>query len=236
MPRSLKIAIAGVVIAIGAALIAVLFVFFMGSSPSTIDFTADHQAGQPVNLNIQTVGSIGFGAHPTWVSYLAEDPQGQWVHTTLWQVPAYTRINFTIYQYDSGSPLRNQLMGRVTGTLGRVMSLQLCDGPGGRCTTRPTLVSLINSNAGNGVGHTFTIPGLGVNVPLYGNNATASLCAVAPCTTNYPHNIVKFSVMTPGPGEYNWQCFVPCGLGFLYGNGGPMSSVGYMGGFLKVVA
>jgi hypothetical protein len=29
---------------------------------------------------------------------------------------------------------------------------------------------------------------------------------------------------------------VPCGLGFLYGNGGPMSTLGYMGGFMKVVA
>ena len=47
---------------------------------------------------------------------------------------------------------------------------------------------------------------------------------------------MKFSFMTPGPGQYPWQCFVPCGLGFLYGNGGPMQTVGYMDGFLKVVA
>ncbi len=39
-----------------------------------------------------------------------------------------------------------------------------------------------------------------------------------------------------GPGNYRWQCFVPCGLGFLYGNGGPMSTLGYMGGFMQVVA
>jgi hypothetical protein len=28
---------------------------------------------------------------------------------------------------------------------------------------------------------------------------------------------------------------VPCGLGWLYGNGGPMSTQNYMGGFLDVV-
>ena len=46
----------------------------------------------------------------------------------------------------------------------------------------------------------------------------------------------QFSFVTPGVGQYRWQCFVPCGLGYLYGNGGPMSTLGYMGGFLKVVA
>ena len=33
-----------------------------------------------------------------------------------------------------------------------------------------------------GSGHTFSIPTLGINVPLYGNNGNANLCAVAPCT------------------------------------------------------
>jgi len=33
---------------------------------------------------------------------------------------------------------------------------------------------------------------------------------------------------------YRWQCFVPCGLGFLYGNGGPMQTIGFMDGFLEV--
>ncbi len=95
---------------------------------------------------------------------------------------------------------------------------------------------VINSNAGNGVAHTFSIPSLGINVPLYGNNGNANLCGAAPCTTSSPHKIVRFSFMSPGPGNYRWQCFVPCGLGFLFGNGGPMSTLGYMGGFMQVVA
>jgi hypothetical protein len=177
-----------------------------------------------VELTLQTVGTIGFGTHPTWVSYLTEAPDGKWVHTTLWDLPAHTRVDVTILQYDSGSPLRNQLLGEVTGTIGGTM------------TVNGEAVSLINSNAGNGVGHTFSIPSLGVNVPLYGNPSSATLCSLAPCTTKSVHNVVKFSFMTPGPGQYPWQCFVPCGLGYLYGNGGPMQSIGYMDGFLKVVA
>jgi hypothetical protein len=170
------------------------------------------------------VGSIGFGAHPTWVSYLTQAPDGQWVHTTLWDLPANTRINVTDYEYDGGSPLRNQQIGQVTGTIGNV---EVVNG-------HP--VHVINANAGNGVAHTFSIPTLGINVPLYAVNGNLNLCAVAPCTVSSPHNVITFSFVTPGPGEYPWQCFVPCGLGYLYGNGGPMQSIGYMDGFLKVVA
>jgi len=226
LSRSGRLGIAAVIVGIGVALIVFLAAAFLRSSPPTIDFTSGHQAGQPVDMTLQTVGAIGFGAHPTWVSYLTKDPaSGQWVHTTLWDLPANTTINVTIDEYDSGSPLRNQLMGLVQGTSGGVMSLN------GKST------SLINSNNGNGVAHTFTIPTLGINVPLSGVNGSASnFCNSAPCTTNLAHNVITFSFVTPGPGEYPWQCFVPCGLGYLYGNGGPMQSVGYMDGFLKVVS
>jgi hypothetical protein len=207
-----------------AAIVVFTAMAYLRSSPPTVDFASGHQPGAPVELTLQTVGTIGFGTHPTWVSYLTEAPDGKWVHTTLWDLPAHTRVDVTILQYDSGSPLRNQLLGEVTGTIGGTM------------TVNGEAVSLINSNAGNGVGHTFSIPSLGVNVPLYGNPSSATLCSLAPCTTKSVHNVVKFSFMTPGPGQYPWQCFVPCGLGYLYGNGGPMQSIGYMDGFLKVVA
>jgi len=197
---------------------------FLRSSPPSVDFTAGHQAGTPVDLTLQTVGSVGFGPHPTWVSYLTQAPNGQWVHTTLWDLPAYTRINVTVHQYDSGSPLRNQQYGQVIGTIG------------GDATLNGKTFRVINANNGNGVAHTFAIPTLGIEVPLYANKPSPNLCAAAPCPTNSPHNIVSFSFRTPGPGQYPWQCFIPCGLGYLYGNGGPMQTVGYMGGFLKVVA
>jgi hypothetical protein len=215
------------ILVVGAALIAIFFVEAV-SQPATLDFSSSG-SGQPVNITMQTVGSYGSGNHPTWVSYLMQSPQGQWEHTTVFQVPQHTQINVTIYQYDSGSPLRNQQIGQVTGTLGQFATLN----------GHPFRV--INSYASsgfgsNGVGHTFSIPTLGISVPLYGNNANANLCGAAPCTASSPHNIIRFSFMSPGPGSYAWQCFVPCGLAFLYGNGGPMQTVGYMGGFMNVVA
>ena len=190
------------------------------SQPTTVDYTS--LPGQPVNVTMETVGAYGHGIHQTWVSYMTRSPDGQWLHTTIWQVPAHTRVNVTIYQYDSGSPLRNQQIGMVQGTIGGVATLN------------GKTIRVINANAGNGVGHTFSMPSLGINVPLSGNNPNANLCSAAPCTTSSPHNIIKFSFISPGPGTYPWQCFVPCGLGFLYGNGGPMQTVGYMDGFMKV--
>jgi hypothetical protein len=219
----LAVALGLLVVAVGLAVWAVIS--FMLPNPATVDFTSASSSGGSVNLTVQTVGSIGFGPNPTWVSYMVKDPSGHWIHSTIWKVPAHTKITLTIDQYDSGSPLRNQQWGQVTGTAGGVEVLN----------GKP--LSVYDSNSGNGVGHTFSIPTLGINVPLIAEPSDdTNLCSQAPCTPNFDHNVITVSFVTPGPGEYPWQCFVPCGLGFLYGNGGPMSTLGYMGGFLDVAA
>ncbi len=212
------------VVAVGLIIWVLMGLLTPGTPEGVVNFVGSSAAGQPVNMTIQTVGSIGFGDHPTWVSYLVKTPQGKWIHDTTWQLPANTQVNVTVLQYDSGSPLRNQQWGQVTGTTGDVASLN------GKS------YSFYNSYAGTGVGHTFTVPSLGLSVPLVGVNGNLSLCGVAPCSLKQPHNTITFSFKTPAKsGEYHWQCFVPCGLGYLYGNGGPMSTQGYMGGFLDVV-
>jgi len=223
--RGVRASIALVMFAIVVGLVVFAAMAFVGSTPPTADYTEGHQAGQPVSVTLQTVGSIGYGVHPDWVSYLAESPSGQWVHTTLLKLPAHTRINITILQYDSGSPLRNPEIGQVQGVIG---GSELING-------KP--VSLVDATVGNGVGHTFSVPSLGINVPLVGANPnSSSFCSTAAPCGSAEHNVIKFSFVTPGPGNYRWQCFVPCGLGYLYGNGGPMSTLGYMGGFLEVSA
>jgi hypothetical protein len=216
-----KVTVTVVVFAVMAAGAVILVINLLGTPP-TVNFAAD-SSGQ-VDLTLQAVGTYGSGTHASWVSYLVKAPDGQWVHTTLFQLPQHVRVNVTIYQYDSGSPLRNQQLGQVSGTNGNV------------ATTNGKAYRVLNANVGNGAAHTFSMPSIGLNVPLYGNNSNANLCAAAPCTTSSPHQIVKFSFTSPGPGRYRWQCFVPCGGGYLFGNGGPMSTLGYMGGFMQVVA
>ena len=209
------------IVVVGLVVWAVAALLTPGVPGGTIDFTNTQAAGQPVNLTVQTVGSIGFGAHPSWVSYLTKDPKtGKWMHETSWKLPAHTVIDMTVYQYDSGSPLRNQEWGQVLGTVGNTATLN------GKA------FSVVDSNK-VAIGHTFAIPAFNLVVPLVG--VTGNPCAVAPCHFNSPHNVETFSFKTPGPGSYNWQCFVPCALGYLFGNGGAMSTQNYMGGELEVV-
>ena len=214
-----------VLLAIAVALVVYTVVTILLPQSGVVDFTSAQPAGAPVNLSVQTVGSIGYGAHPTWVTYMVQAPNGQWLHDTTWQLPAHTRINMTVHQFDSGSPLRNQQWGRVQGVAGNVEFLN----------GKP--VHVYNSYSDNGVGHTFAVPALGISVPLVGVDPNATnVCSVAPCGSDSVSNTIKFSFVTPGPGEYRWQCFVPCALGYLFGNGGAMSNSNFMGGFLDVTA
>jgi hypothetical protein len=96
------------------------------------------------------------------------------------------------------------------------------------------------------VQHTFAIPGLGLNVPIASVttfNENSNLCGTSPCVANTadqalaPHTVVRFSFMTPkAGGTFRWQCFVPCGLGYVDGNGGPMGTPGWMMGQMEVQA
>ena len=160
------------------------------------------------------------------MGYQVQDASGAWHQTTVFQLPANSDIHVTIYQFDSGSMFRNSVWDQIQGTTGGVAYLN------------SKMVSLLSDQTANGIGHSFNVPALGINVPLPGVDGNASnFCNAGPCDpTSQANNKVTFDFHTGAPGTYRWQCFVPCGLGWLNGNGGPMTTVGYMGGFLKVVA
>jgi len=210
---------------VGFVVIAALLVGFtavkLAIKPPTVSATTT--PGQ-ANLTLQTVGAIGYGPHPTWVSYLVQDSSGKWIHSTIWKLPAHSTIHVTIWQYDSAGPLRNFVWGGVTGV------------NGGAEYANGLRTTLSNPDGNNAPGHTFTVPQLGINVPLIGVQTAKNDCDIAaPCTPNFAHVKITFAFQTGAAGLIRWQCFVPCALGYLDGNGGPMSTVGYMGGFLDVV-
>jgi len=223
--RSGRIAIVLGMFAVVVFLVVFAAMSFVATEPQTVKYLTA-PSGKPVHLVFQTDGAVGTGAHPTWVSYQTMTPRSHhWVHTTLVQLPAHTMIHVTLYQFDSGSPLRNQQWGRVTGTVGN------------SATTDGSPFKVINSYKRT-VGHTFTIPELGVNVPLLGvDTSKPHFCTAGPCSPSTQlHHTITFSFKTPGPGIYHFQCFIPCGAGHYTGNGGPMQTLGYMGGFLEVMA
>jgi hypothetical protein len=205
----LAVLVAGIVVYVGQ---------FLQHNPPPI--SAKRNANGSVSLTIQTVASYGHHPFPDWVSYLAKDSDGKWEHTTIWKLPAHTVVHVTILQYDGDSGLRNPFLGQVRGTIGGVAKIN------------GTTIHVLNPNL---LAHSWTVPDLNISVPLKGvaDNAP-NQCAVAPCTLAEAHNTIQFSFKTPGPGNYRWQCFVPCAAGFLYGFGGPMQTIGYMDGMLEV--
>ena len=222
--RVLTLVIAFLAVTAGSAF---LVIHYLLAVPAAEDFTAGvtPDSGGHVSVTLQEDPQNTVTSHPDWVSYFIKSPQtGQWVHTTVFTVPAGTRVNVTILGYDGCTPLRNPYWGLVTGTIGNTADVN----------GKP--VRALNSWSGCNVGHTFSIPGIGLNVPMASPPLTAALCSTSPCTSG-PHTTMTFSFMTPRTaGSYFWQCRVPCGGGFIDGFGGPMQTIGYMTGNMQVAA
>jgi hypothetical protein len=224
---SVRARAAGVLIGLAAvvAIVVIAAMHYIGGTPPTVDY-APYASGGQVNVVMQTAAQTTVTNRPDWVTYFIQDPQTkQWVHTTYFKVPASTRVNMTIEGYDGCTPLRNPVFGQVAGTIGGVEYVN------GKPTSR------LNSWANCAIQHTFTMPALGLNVPIaspttYAENT--NLCSTSPCTSG-PHQVVTFSFRTPPvSGTFRWQCIIPCGLGYVDGNGGPMATPGYMSGEMEV--
>ncbi|PZR78253.1 MAG: hypothetical protein DLM65_13520 [Candidatus Aeolococcus gillhamiae] len=188
---------------------------WLHNSPTPITAVASGEqgagGGPVVDIKVSTVAAVMQGDHPNWVGYLP---------TTFFKVPPNATVRMTIDQQDTPTGLRNEYLGLVRGTIGNSMTVYTSDPSAGGVTGKtmqaidPTLAA-----------HTFSVPGLGVSVPLPGVDASN------PKNTD---NFVQFSFKVPASGIYHWQCFVPCGAGTLYGLGGPMQTLGYMDGQIEV--
>ena len=202
--------VAGVAAVLVALVLLYMFDFLVVTPPAV---SAVPQNGT-AHLTLQTVPSYGHPPDPDWVSYLGRDQNGNWQHTTIYKVPAHTLVTVTIYQFDTATGLRNPFLAQVRGTQGGVASLN----------GKP--FSVLNPDDAS---HTFTVPDLGLSVPLSGVADDAkNQCSVAPCPLTDAHTTITFTFRSPGPGTYRWQCFVPCAAGFIFGNGGPMQAIGCM--------
>jgi hypothetical protein len=215
--RAIGVVVAAVLV---CALIGLYIGLYLTSAPPS---AAAIQTSAGAQLYLATVPSAeASDPHSTWVSYYQVSPTStNWVHATTYVVPANTWVHVTIYQFDSATGLRNEFLSQARGTAS-----------GGFLLNGKPTVSVDPTSPG----HTFAIPQIGVSVPLPGISSSAkNPCAQAPCSLSNDHATIQFTFRSPGKGLYRWQCFVPCGAGFIQGNGGPMQTVGYMGGFIKVV-
>jgi len=200
------------------ALVAGFIAGFVLKFPSTLA-AEPSKTGPGVTIHLEVVGAVGSAItyprpddpHPNWVGYLP---------TTMLEAPANSVVTMVIDQEDSASGLRNPYWALAQGTLGGTFHMKYFDDQG-----QPQEGDFTKLDDASTPAHTFAIPDLGVFVPLLGVNAAAPAGSV---------NVITFSFRTGAPGVFHWQCFVPCGSGTIYGNGGPMQTLGYMGGFLTV--
>jgi len=209
-------------IVVGVVVVAVAIGFYVNKlvrSPTPI--AAGETGPAQAELTLGTTPAVGkLGQNPTWVSYLVREGD-QWKHTTVFDVPAHSLVKMTILNFDGASGLRNPFLSQVQGTVGGVMQL---DG------------KTVKNIAAPDASHTFTVPQMGISVPIKGVADDApNQCPEMPCSLDQAHETVTFMIRTGNHGWIRWQCFVPCAAGFISGFGGPMQTIGYMDGFLHVV-
>lgn len=125
-------------------------------------------------------------------------------------VPRNALVEVTITNFDDATPLTGDQLkyAKVYGTVGGTASVTPVDvsdpnGPGSAQTQ--TITGMDPAK----VSHTFTIPQLGLNVPIW------------------PHARTTFLFRTGNGGSYIWLCEDPCG--------GAMATPRYMSGHLLVV-
>lgn len=152
------------------------------------------------SLVIVTGGMTGHSGWPEYVGSKRID------------FPAHTKVVLTIYSFDDGAaPLAKslQIYDKVAGTLGHTETV---DG------------KKVSSVPNKDVAHTFTVPGIGLNLAVPAAKTSKS-GEITP-------TVVTASFVTEKEGTFTWQCYAPCGSG-KGGMSGAMATPGYMTG--KVV-
>jgi hypothetical protein len=168
---------------------------------------------RPMNPGGQMMSGGGATSSQVTLTILPQKPgasiQGPAYTPGNFALPANSLVTITIVNRDAGDTAlpAESPYGRVSGVVGGVARVD------GRAYSQLD---------GGKVAHTFTIPQLGVNVPIPGD------------TPQGQQGIsVTFSFRTGAAGMYHWQCLDPCG-GDPAGWGGPMATMGYMMGMITV--
>ena len=149
--------------------------------------------------------------------FLVQGPHGL-VSSANISLPANTLIQVTIVSYDTPTPGSTAQEGEVTGTVGG--NMYLINGTVASMSDT-SMVQMspwggnVTSVQASQLAHTFSIPQLGINIPVVGGS----------------EEIAYLDIKQPG--TYTWACLTPCGLG-LTGTAGAMSTNGWMTGSVTV--
>ena len=131
-------------------------------------------------------------------------------------LPANATVVVTVTNFDDATPLTGgaKVYATAKGIVGGTFTVTPIDlkDPNGSAGATRTLGALDPAQ----VSHTFTIPTLGINVPIAA------------------HARVTFTIHTGAPGTYAWRCFDPCGADPAGWGTAMAARRGYMQGTLTV--
>ncbi len=103
-------------------------VYYIGAATTQLPIVHYTASSGQVNVVLQEDPQNDSTTRPDWVTYYTQDQATkQWLHTTLFSVPANTKVNVTIYGYDGCTPLRNNYFSQVQGTLGGTVTVSQFD-------------------------------------------------------------------------------------------------------------
>lgn len=118
--------------------------------------------------------------------------------------PAHATVHMTVISFDDG-PAPAPGYTSIKGVVGNAVTLN---------------GKMVKSIEVDDIAHTFTVPGLGLNVPI-------------PAAPAGKYVTVSFTFHTGGKGSYTWQCYAQCGAG-KSGWGYPMTTNGMMRGSVTI--
>jgi hypothetical protein len=129
-------------------------------------------------------------------------------------LPVRTLIQVTVVSYDTPTAGSLDSQGKVNGTMGG--TVYLINGTTASMSNMPQQWGTnVTSVSGSLLAHTFTIPELGVNIPVVGGDTQ-----------------IAYLYFTK-TGTFTWLCLTPCGFG-PNGSQGAMSTAGWMSGTVTV--
>ena len=186
---------------------------YIATSTSQPSVTTIQQGGTAYRLTLIEPMNTGWNATTAQPKFYVVGPGGLGSSASI-SLPVKTLIQVTIVSYDTPTPGSTDQQGRVSGTVSGTVFL--INGTAASMSSMPEQWGQnVTSVPGAGLAHTFTIPQLGVNVPVVGGDTE-----------------IAYIYFTTS-GTYTWLCETPCGFGPT-GSEGAMSAAGWMTGSITV--
>jgi len=182
------------IVILSGALVAILSIYTGLHLPLQYPASvATTQQNAPYQLTISEIMGTAWNSTVAQPQFSIMGPNGLEPASNI-RLPAHTLIQLTIISYDTPTAGSPDQEGKVTGTVGG--TVYLINGT----TAMGTDVSErwgrnVTSVPGNMLAHTFTIPQLGINIPVVGGDT-----------------VIAYFYLDQA-GTFQWVCLTPCGFG-----------------------